>query len=697
MIPVVESLLPRVPKFERVIYIDFEYHSTNKPKYHLVAVSIESRSSGGVFKDNKVLWLDNNRHRQEKLRQFIERVKTDTLFVAFNVDAEGRSFHSLGIDPTTCHWFDLQAEYRSLLNHCPKYRYGKHLVKGEEVTLYPPVGYNEPKIKGRRYDDDREASLVATIYKMLGHKEDLRYKNKMRDLILGGREEPYTPDEKQRIMDYCKGDTGQLHDLMHSLINAHLKLYGRSYKKKYFQQALYRGESVARAAKITSTGYPVSKNISNFNKNIPFILKECQEDINAQFPEMQIFKWNKRENRYSMNQKPIKEWVEKQEIPNWPRTDTGQISLAKEAFEKNFPYRHTYPRGNLGAQILRFLILQQNLGGFGRRFKGRKHFLDYYDPSTERAYPFLAAYKARTSRFQPPSSGFIFLKSAWMRGLVHPKPDRVICSIDFGSQEFLLSGILSGDKKMVRAYKTGDVYLGFAKDAKMVPKDATKKTHGDIRSACKSTVLGVSYGMGANSLARKLSEETGKKVQKSTAEKYIHKFYSSYHKFSDWKENLIKNYEFQDIKYVQLADGWTLWVDPNKRATSIGNFPMQGMGGVILRRAIKLCQEADLKVIFPLHDALYIECLYKEYKEKMALFYQLMRQAVVDCFPDNKEDAGAIMLDGCIWGDKLSDGHEVIDGISTKTLTHYVDERADKEYNQFKKYFERVYVSPKET
>ena len=56
---------------------------------------------------------------------------------------------------------------------------------------------------------------------------------------------------------------------------------------------------------------------------------------------------------------------------------------------------------------------------------------------------------------------------------------------------------------MVEAYLSGDVYLAFAKDAGLVPPDATKHSHANIREVCKQIVLGISYGMGVVSLAFK--------------------------------------------------------------------------------------------------------------------------------------------------------------------------------------------------
>ena len=59
---------------------------------------------------------------------------------------------------------------------------------------------------------------------------------------------------------------------------------------------------------------------------------------------------------------------------------------------------------------------------------------------------------------------------------------------------------------MQEAYMTGDPYLAFAKQAGAVPLDATKQNHGAQRELFKQCVLGVAYGMEAESLALRIGQ-----------------------------------------------------------------------------------------------------------------------------------------------------------------------------------------------
>jgi DNA polymerase I-like protein with 3'-5' exonuclease and polymerase domains len=92
--------------------------------------------------------------------------------------------------------------------------------------------------------------------------------------------------------------------------------------------------------------------------------------------------------------------------------------------------------------------------------------------------------------------------------LIKPTEGKVLAYIYYAQQEFFIAAVLSNDPNMIEAYKSGDPYLAFAKLAGAVPVDATKETHGNMRQLFKSCVLGVQYGLGAESLGFKIGKPT---------------------------------------------------------------------------------------------------------------------------------------------------------------------------------------------
>ena len=109
----------------------------------------------------------------------------------------------------------------------------------------------------------------------------------------------------------------------------------------------------------------------------------------------------------------------------------------------------------------------------------------------------LSPFQSRTGRNQPSTSKFIFGSSVWLRGLIKPEPGRAVAYLDWSGQEYGEAAGFSGDEAMMADYQTGDPYLTFAKHLGVVPADATKKTHPEVREAFKVALgLGAMYGAG---------------------------------------------------------------------------------------------------------------------------------------------------------------------------------------------------------
>ena len=120
----------------------------------------------------------------------------------------------------------------------------------------------------------------------------------------------------------------------------------------------------------------------------------------------------------------------------------------------------------------------------------------------------------------------------------------------------------------------------------MVPKTATKKTHPIERQACKSSVLGISYDMTEIGLSAKLTNDVGRYYSEEEALAYINAFNETYHVAYAAKEEFQQKYSVNG--FARLSDGWTMFGD-NGNFRSVGNYPTQGEGGVILRKAIRKC------------------------------------------------------------------------------------------------------------
>ena len=210
----------------------------------------------------------------------------------------------------------------------------------------------------------------------------------------------------------------------------------------------------------------------------------------------------------------------------------------------------------------------------------------------------LSTFASRTGRNQPSNSRYIFGPSVWLRGLIKPPPGHGVAYIDWQQQEFGIAAALSGDANMIAAYRSGDPYLAFAKQAGAVPAAATKKTHEAERDLFKACVLAVQYGMGPDALALRIGKPP------VVARDLLRAHGETYRVFWPWSDAAV------DVAMTtgQLCTvfGWTIHIGAESNPRSLRNFPMQANGAEMLRLACCLGTERGVEVCAPVHDAVLI-------------------------------------------------------------------------------------------
>lgn len=602
----------------------------------------------------------------------------DYTFVSFGVSAEASSFLSMDLYAPKYNWICLMAEFRCLTNHNHELQYGNHLVDGKVKKIFPPRGYGKPATGKIKH------SYAEAAYKFCGEIVDTEHKNVMRDICIRG-DVGEIEENREDIQTYCTSDLKYLKPILQKMVKHYKEYLTKKDIKKLKSDMLWRGETMARTALMERKGYPIDFNTTkNFSDNIQDILNACCADINSQFPEMGVFLYDWRKGKYTRKEKPIRDWIDTLPFKDrWEVTKKGKkYALSLDAFGAHFHFRHDYPRGNFGAQMLRFLKLKQSLNGFSIR-KGKKNFWSSVGKD-RRSRPYLNPYGSQSARYQPPSTGFLFLKPAWMRTLCVPPKGRMIVGTDYKSQEFFLKALQSKDMKMIRAYLTGDVYTAFGHDSGVMPKGSNKKTHPILRQACKASVLGISYNMTCIGLAAKLTADLGKEVTEDEAQEYIDMFEEAYHVAHEYGLDYLE--EFSDNGYDRLADGWIMFGD-NENFRSVGNYPTQGLGSCILRRAIAMAQDKGIDVCVPLHDAAYAEVALNDWNA-VRVFNECMVDAFAYYFEGEMKDyAEKIILDCEVWSPELEEGSKQVGPWKVSVEKLHVDERAGNEYEQFKEYF----------
>ena len=412
---------------------------------------------------------------------------------------------------------------------------------------------------------------------------DAEDKTDMRELAIRGG--PFTAPERTALLDYCQSDVDALARLL-PMMDAHLDM----------PRTLLRGRYMNAAARVEHSGVPI-------DMHTLARLKTRWTDIQAQLIERIDADYGVFDGR-TFKADRWAAYLVANDIP-WPRLPSGVLAMDDDTFRE---MARSYP-SIAPMRELRVTLSQMRLAELAVGADGRNRCM-------------LSAFRSKTGRNQPSNARFIFGPSAWLRGLIRPEPGTGIAYVDWSQQEFGIAAALSGDDRMMQAYRSGDPYLSFAKQAGAVPADATKHTHGAAREQFKACVLAVQYGMGAESLAQRIGQPV------AHARELLRMHRRTYAKFWRWSDAAVDHAMLHGRLHTVF--GWTVQAGPDANARSLANFPMQANGAEMLRLACINLTEAGVRVCAPVHDAVLIEAPPEPLETAVAQSQALMARASAD-------------------------------------------------------------------
>lgn len=420
-------------------------------------------------------------------------------------------------------------------------------------------------------------------------------KRGMRELILSGG--PWTQSEQRAILRYNEQDVIATEKLFPLLFADVLK---GGQPEQRLGQALLRGRYMVAVARMEYTGVPIdTETLGRLKRNWKAIQARLIAEVDNDFG---VYEDN------SFKAELFAGYLERNRIP-WPRTERGYLALDAKTFrEMSKAYPKVAPLEELRHTLSELRLNRLAVGADGRN------------------RTMISPFGARTGRNTPSNAKFIFGPSRWLRGLIKPKKGYGLAYVDFASQEVAIAGALSGDSALMEAYRTGDVYLAFAKQAGMAPQHATKKTHKVVRDKCKAVVLGTQYGMGAHTLGQRLG------IPEIGAKRLLDKHQATYPTFWEWSEGAVDSAMLTGK--LETVFGWPVHVGDNANPRSLRNFPCQANGAEMLRLACCMATEAGLSICAPVHDALLLEAPLGRLEKDVARLQAIMAEA------------GRVVLDG---------------------------------------------------
>jgi DNA polymerase-1 len=390
--------------------------------------------------------------------------------------------------------------------------------------------------------------------------ETQHHKDEMRQLILSGG--PWTIGEKKQILDYCESDVIALE-----------KLFTAMRRKIDIPRAELRGRYMVAVARMEQMGIPIDiETLERFTTHWDSLKSRLISVVDQQYGVYE-------DGRFRLER--FAAWLSRNNIA-WPVLPSGQLNLDDDTFRvMSLLHPRLAPLRSLRSTLSKTRQIQLEIGSDGR------------------SRCLLSPFKSKTGRNQPSTNKFPYGLPGWMRFLIKPARGRGLAYIDWEQQEFGIGAAMSGDTKMWDAYRSGDPYLEFARQAGAVPKDATKQSHGVERDQFKECILGTQYGLGAKALGERIGVPTAR------AKQLLELHRTTYPQFWTWSDNAVSEALLGGKLWTCF--GWQINTENELNDRSLRNFPMQAHGAEMLRIACILMTEARIRVCAPVHDAVLIE------------------------------------------------------------------------------------------
>ncbi len=465
-----------------------------------------------------------------------------------------------------------------------------HLLQGMPNNIWDTYVENARLYKTFRSGKGALDLLTTAQHYGITEVMTKEHKTEMRNMIINN--DTYDDEQREQILDYCLDDVELTRKVfIEQVLDIEKKnnLKTEEDYKTEISQIMFRGASQLHVAKIEKAGidvnYPRVRDFRNYWDKVELqTIQELDKKINVHDEDGT--------ERYEK----FVELVKRNKLfGKWERTfKTNKLRTDKKYLDKiikKFP------------ELLDFQIFKQ--------IKQLKAYtkLSVFNPCADgKLRCSWNMFGTETGRCTPSTNANIFGGAKWQRCLIKPGFGYVMFYLDYEQQELAIQGYLSGDKKLIEAYKSGDGYLQSAKWLSLVPDYATKDSHPEEREIVKVLFLAQGYGAGPGYVAGQI------KCSLLYAKHLLRMFKKLYSTYNDWISKVLRKVAITNKITTNL--GWqrysngTFKINKEGQLKSIRNtllnFPAQGNGSDILRQAIIKLHEAGFVINAPVHDAVLI-------------------------------------------------------------------------------------------
>ena len=588
----------------RLFGIDTEYHTDGLGRIARVYCLCATSVSGKVYKR----WYEGKcPNALEEIKSYYE--VEDPIFVCHSFEkAERRALKWLGVDTFNysfiCTW------------HLAKML--KKTFKKPKKEVFDTDVERIAQEKQNKEKEEKELSYASLCKKYGLALINTEHKDAMHKLCIEDKTEGY----EQELLAYCAEDTEFLIPLLRCLFSEYYKALKGSFcplRPGFFNEVTPEGalmrlvrqtEYINCFGDFADYGVPVNmERVKAVREHAIAYSKKLKSDFAEKYPGVL---YQKKDGSWHEYKAKTFEYLEadlkKRGITSYPLTDTGKLSLSsdtlKDYFKGSDAFGEHYRKMN---EITRKLttIAKTDDNPFNYIIDGRLW------------YESMQLYGTKTSRCTPSTTRYMFGWAKMLYCIIDPPPKKWLVELDFTSQETFVQCSICKDAVYNEIYNSKDIYLGFATKMKLIPEadwetlsvTELKEKYYDVRKRVKSLVLGLSYGMGKAKLAGSLG------ISETEAGRYVQQFRQVIHASTSYKELLTTR--LGRCNAFSLPDGFICSSATNRQhnsATTIGNWPFQSSGGMILRVVVRELYrlirsgELNIRLIATVHDAVVFMC-----------------------------------------------------------------------------------------
>lgn len=603
-----------------LIAIDTEYHTDNNgkiDKVYCIAATREGLNDAKCHSETPFkAWLtDLSSNEKEGILEAISMHfgVSEPIFICHAYDkAERRALKFLGVDVS---------KYRFLCT----YHLAKQLTFNMDKTQKSPdegtaIRASHKKAMGLSY------AMLCLKYGL--GLIDTAHKAEMRQLCIDDN----TAGNEESIMNYCLEDVQYLLPLFRHLATDYSKILFNSWcplancrpitlegrtvdeiRDTFIKFLLQQMRAITMFGEIADRGLPINVERVNKIRSHGVQYREAlKSNLNNTYED--LFIYDQKTHTYKRNEAKVQYYlynelkqlgiIDGQNRTSYPITSTGKLSTSNDALKEYFKQLPD----SFGERLRQTMKITTVLNKVASDDSENPLNSIY---NSKLWYESLEPYASKTTRCQPRKK-FLFGWHKSFYGLLDPPEGKWLVELDYSSEETFIQACICKDEKYYKIYSSKDIYLAFAVEMGLIPRDDfnalsvddLKHKYKAVRNLVKPMILGLSYGMGAERLARRLN------ISIKTGEEYLKKIKSIIFKTTSYKAAICELYKTGKVHGICTPDGAICSVNPRSfSATTLINCPFQSAGGYILRCLVNQIRKSGLplELLATIHDAIFFE------------------------------------------------------------------------------------------